>query len=225
MAVRAVANLAEITSAPKVCSDPRALKAHTERIIHLTRETSAVAHHASARERWVDVFALGVALSWSVDLRIIGDGESNWRNIWPHAFPTGRRSDFGDCRFREAIHLDTPRYEAAWSRGAGCPGSGPRGGKCREKPTPLRKWVTNLNTGDWEHREICATHQALAFERHRDSPDPQPNRGGVLAAVFPEYDMDATYRYVTPEYVAGAVPASPRVVARPKLSLVVGGDL
>ena len=199
---------------------PAALLAHARRTAELTRAVSMATRLTRPSERRAvgDILILGIALSQCVDLGIIGGGSANWRDLNPVAFPAGNRAN----RFREAIRADTPRYEAPWARGR-CPISGPRGGACRERHAQPRKWVTDLTTGAWEYRDICATHEGIAFARHRDSPEPPPNRGGVLAAAFPEYDIDATYAYVTPTWdPAIGIPAMGDV-RRPKLRVVAGG--
>jgi hypothetical protein len=189
------------------------------------REVSAAVGIAEPHERgdYADLLALGIALSQAVDLGIIGTpGEVNWRDVWPHAFPTGRMRRSG-CRFREAIALDTPRYRAEY-RG-GCPVEGPRGGTCRNPHSRAQKWVTNLVTGDYEYREICQEHSEVAFQRYLKAPTPAHNRGGILLAVFDEHDMQGTYKYVTPAWDPAA--GLPEVLrpARPKLRLVVGGGV
>lgn len=204
--------------------DPSSGRVHARRVRDLMREVSAASHVADGRDRegFADLLALGIALSQAVDLGIIGTpGGVNWREVWPHAFPTGRATRYSGCRFRESIRLDTPRYHGEYHRG--CPVSGPRGGVCHNPNARTAKWVTNTLTGDYEYREICGDHQPVAFQRHLDAPTPASNRGGILAAVFDEYDMDATYRYVTPEWDPQI--GLPEVLrpTRPKLALIVGG--
>jgi|SRR5690242_10584727 len=215
----------QITPAPVVPVDlnPSSARVHARRVRDLMREVSVAVQVAEGRERegFADLLALGIALSQAVDLEIIGTpGGINWREVWPHAFPTGRTKRYGGCRFREAIHLDTPRYHAEYIRD--CPVAGPRGGICRS-PGRHTTWVTDLLSGDYVYRDVCAAHQSIAFKRHLDSPAPATNRGGILAAVFDEYDMDATYQYVNPKWEpqVGLPLAFP--MGRPKLALVVGG--
>lgn len=216
----------QITPAPvvPVNLDQSSARVHACRVSDLMREVSAATRIAESRERegFADLLALGIALSQAVDLGIIGaPGGINWREVWPHAFPTGRTKRFGGCRFREAIRLDTPRYHAEHK--TSCPVPGPRGGACHAPRTRSTKWVTNLQTGAYEYREICPAHQQVAFQRHLDAPAPATNRGGILAAVFAEYDMGATYRYVNPKWEpqVGLPDAIP--MGRPKLEMVVGG--
>lgn len=203
--------------------EPSSGRRHARRVRDLMREVSAASHRAEPHERgdYADLLALGVALSQAVDLGVIGTpGEINWSAVWPHAFPTGRMRR-SSCRFREAIALDTPRYKADYRRG--CPVEGPRGGTCRGSGSRAQKWVTNLVTGDYTYREVCRDHTDVAFQRHLNAPTPPHNRGGILLAVFDEYDLDATYKYVTPAWDPGD--GLPEVLrpTKPKLRLVVGG--
>jgi hypothetical protein len=198
----------------------QALVTHARRVADLTRLVIlSPLRSLTKRATLADLIALGVAFSQAVDLGIIESDPLNWREVSRVAFPAGGRNR----RFREAIHADTPHYEASRTYGAGCPISGPRGGRCTGKNAQPCKWVTDMETGAWEYRDLCPEHEPIAFARHRDAPLPAANRGGILADVFPEWDMDSTYKYVTPAWEpAVGLPAMGDVL-RPKLRVVAGG--
>jgi len=218
-----------ITPAPAITAgiDHEALVRHAQRVSHLMREVSAEVRRQDIvrDDSLADLLTLGIALSECVDLGVIHPGEAiSWTQVARHAYPTGILGRYQRKRLHEAIKADTPRYDAptGWRE---CPFPAPRGGTCRVPNKQWRKWVTNTVTGTWEHRLICPRHEAAAAARAKDVPPPAHNRGGILRDVFPDIDLDAIYRHVTPQWdPAVGMPEGGRPV-KPKLELIVGGGL
>lgn len=203
---------------PLTVSKPR-LVAHARRIAELTRLYAAAlpAIPRSDTEAFADVIPLGVALS---HVRDLGIGSKNGTALQRAAWPGS-----GDAsRMRGALSADAPRYHAPYAHGR-CPIPGSRGGKCNERGRNHTRWVTNTETGEWEHREMCDTHLPAARARLEAAPDPAPNRGGVLLAAFPEVNIPDWYRWARPEWIEHGRPApAPVVGERPTLRLVAGSE-
>lgn len=191
-----------------LATDHVRLVQHAQRIATLTEAYAAALPLIPLRERQVyaDVMPLGVAMSWGIDLRLLHPGGVlTWKILRDAAWPGS--NDF--ARMRAAVAADAPRYEAGndWAR---CPVRGSRGGVCHERGARTERWVTNLETGDWVHRDVCDLHRPIAVQRREASPEPAPNRGGVLAAVFPEADLPYLYGWAMPHWKPPA-----EVVERP----------
>lgn len=193
--------------------------AHAARVAELTRAW-ALAYprfHGRDQQAFAELLPFGIGLSWWLDAGLIPTG--NTRAICEAVWPAG----WGH-RPKEAMSADAPRYEApiAWDR---CPVPGPRGGECRESYPNWTRWITDAETGEWEQRQVCRRHLDVARGRANRAPDPAPNRGGVLAAVFPEIDTDALYRWAQPHWTPPGQPVPPDpVLSKPLLRLVIGED-
>lgn len=202
---------------------PSVLLAHARRVADLTRAVAvawpATPLYERSRERWVDVLALGVGLSWAHDLGLIEPDLDGWwslRRIREAVWPVGA----GVGRAKAALDLDAPRFDPRWGYAVDrhCPVPGPRGGRCVNRNRQTTRWVTDLETGVWEFREVCPLHWDEVRRRAIDAPVPQPNRGGVLAAVFPEIDVTALYRWARPQWQEPTVHLGPE---KPRLRVVV----
>lgn len=202
---------------PLTIGKPR-LVAHARRIAELGRLYAAALPAIPRGEvpAFADLIPLAVAISHVKDLGIgAKDGASLRRAAWPEST--------GPDRMRAALAADAPRFEPgrAWGR---CPMRGTRGGKCNERGRNQARWVTDPESGVWEWREMCDLHLPAAVERAEAAPVPAPNRGGVLAAVFPEVNVGDWYRWAMPGWTEGGRPAAEPapVTGRPALRLVDG---
>jgi hypothetical protein len=201
---------------------------HARRVAHLTtawsRAVVGLREHGMAA--MAAIMPIGIALSQAIDLDRVGTleaGRLTTDEVRAAAFPASPKTR----RFREAIAADAPRYEPPDRFQRVCPVGGPRGGRC---PGPLRhtRWVTDTSTGAWEWREVCEAHQDIVRQRANTSPDPAPNRGGVLAEVFPDVDMDVIYAWARPGWTPagdpeGGVDVVDVVASRGAFRLIVGG--
>lgn len=186
--------------------------AHARRVAHLTRAWGVAAAGMQSRDLEVygAVMPIGIALSWAVDLGAIPieSGQLTFADVRAAAFP-GRPEALV---FRAAVAADAPRYEPPVSleqTPRGCPGSGRHQGHRR-----VVKWVGDIETGAWEWREVCGAHVDIARQRSHQSPDPAPNRGGVLAAVFPEINLDVVYAWARSGWTPAGDPVQAVIGAR-----------
>ncbi len=199
---------------PLTIGVPR-LAAHARRIAELTRLYTAALPGIPGGDltAFADMFPLGVGISWARDLGVVGcEGAEVRRAVWPGSPDTARMA--------AALSADAPRYES-WSYPGRCPLRGSRGGKCNERGRNRMQWVTDMETGEWEHREICDMHLPVARERLAAAPSPPPNRGGVLLAAFPDLNIPKFYQWARPTWTEDGRPAAePAVGERPALRLV-----
>lgn len=220
--------------------DHAAVVRHARRVARIGRVFAAAAEPPSGdryayRTPYRHVVSLALAMAIAIDLRLDPrDGsrlrvrrvrtEAILRAVWPAA------TDF--TPMRDVIALDRPQYEAGY--GGRCPVPGSRGGKCNESGRTRTPWVTDRDAGEWEWREMCDMHRPQALAVQAECPSPRPNRGGFLAAVFPDLDMDYLYEWAHPGWkrTSNPVPApelpapEPPVPAhRPVLRLVPGEAL
>jgi hypothetical protein len=166
---------------------------------------------------FADLAPLALVVSHARDLGVVAvDGESIRRAAWPGS------SDA--TRMKAALAADAPRFEPGRNYGR-CPMRGTRGGKCNERGRNQARWVTDVASGAWEWREMCDLHLPAAVERAAGAPDPAANRGGVLAAAFPEVEIGDWYRWAKPDWAEPGQPVvePPPPSARPVLRLVDGG--
>lgn len=203
---------------PLTTSKPR-LVAHARRVAELARVYSAALPAIPWGEQaaFADVVPFGIGLSQARDLGVL---PMSVQAIHTAAWP----GETTAARMRAAMEADAPRFEPgrAWDR---CPMHGSRGGKCNERGRNQTKWVVDLESGVWEWREMCDMHLPVALERAADAPPPASNRGGVLAAVFPDVCVDDWYRWARPGWTEDGRPEpvpAPVVGERPVLRLVDG---
>lgn len=202
---------------PLTVSKPR-LVAHARRMAEFARLYAAALPGIPAGEvaAFADLAPLALAVSHARDLGVVAvDGESIRRAAWPGSQDA--------TRLKAALAADAPRYQPGRNLGR-CPMRGTRGGKCNERGRNQTRWVTDVASGAWEWREMCDLHLPAAVERAEAAPDPAPNRGGVLATVFPEVEIGDWYRWAKPDWAEpGRAVVEPAVpVARPALRLVDG---
>lgn len=202
---------------PLTVSKPR-LVAHARRMAEFGRLYAAALPVIPRGEAaaFADLAPLAVSLSHVRDLGLGGkDGESLRRAAWPGSQDA--------ARMRAALAADAPRYQPGRNLGR-CPMRGTRGGKCNERGRNRSRWVTDVASGAWEWREMCDLHLPAAVERAAGAPDPAANRGGALAAAFPEVEIGDWYRWALPDWAepdrAVVEPTAPAV--RPVLRLVDG---
>lgn len=203
--------------------------AYAQRTADLTRLWTIGLPQVTPSERgpWGDVLALGIAMAMHADLGVVqpeGEESLAWalvRAVWPGA------PNSGMARAREALNVDAPRYQPPntyLEHGSRCPVEGPRGGTHRGSGPAGRhvRWVTDMATGAWEDREVCGDHLDVARLRAIGAPDPAPNRGGLLLAVFSDsYNVEAMYRSVREHWVPPNEPQPPDpVLSKPVLTVV-----
>lgn len=201
------------------------LLAHAQRVARLTAELSAAKGRCDANHRehalgWAYLPSVGVALSQALDLGMETDPAKVGRWVREHAFPVEQGSRGGSMRL--AVQVDVPRYQnLGYLRY--CPIPGPRGGECRERNRTCVKYVTDPATGDWLHAEVCKRHYGQVAEALRAAPTPAPNRGGVLARVFHEWDLDPMYRWADDRYDPASIPVGADTSQKPALRVIEGG--
>lgn len=127
------------------------------------------------------------ALSLALDLRWHEPGDA-FRWAWQRTVDDEPRhgSSLATVQWRvcRALAEDAPSYRPAiHSR---CPGIGPRGGACPRRSGTVLAVLTNPETGEYSSGPVCDRHASTVRRRHPDDPQPAPNRGGALQAVFPE---------------------------------------
>lgn len=202
---------------------------HDALLAHARRVALLVAVHGQtvepldvdpgSRSAWHDVVSVGVGLSVVVDLHVPVEDSTSQGSRWAKA------SGLRGSRFRAAVKADVPRYEPPrhyWD----CPVTGPRGGKC---PSPqwrrsIGKYVTDPATGVFVWAQICRDHWDEVAAAANAAPDPLPNRGGVLARVFPEWNLDLAYQWAEPRYRPGTqIPGVRDYTGPPRLRLIFAG--
>lgn len=197
--------------------DHRRLVAHARRLAELTRAYTAALPRIPPREQpaFADLPPLGVGLSWAADLGVIELRTPVVRKmVWPGS-PSAER-------MKAAVAADVPRYEPSWRSWGDCPVPGSRGGKCHERGRTNTRWVTDLATGVWEWRQMCDMHLPIALSRQEEAPPAAPNRGGVLAEVFPDLNVPNMYEWARPgktDFTAPRTPAVAEPGRRPTLRL------
>lgn len=196
---------------------------HAQRVAAFVEAYSAMSPRIcdyADRAAYADLPPLAVALSWGVDLGRLrdGGGELPLSAVRKAAWPGSPNKE----RLAAALSADAPRYEAPSSH-ARCPVRGSRGGVCHERGARSDRWVTNLETGEWERRHVCDLHRPIAAARREQAPEPAPNRGGVLAQVFWDIDMVSLYRWACPHWVPPGHQEPPAdVPVRREFRLVLG---
>jgi hypothetical protein len=193
------------------------LLTHARRVTSLTAELSTVTYrlnHSDA-EGFQRLAPVGIAMSQALDLGLGTEPDTRW--ISQAAFPA-----HPGAWFRAAIRFDVPRYHPGRGQWR-CPFPGPRGGKCRNPRRTGAKVVTDPVTGDWAWHDVCSEHRPLADAGLRAAPAPPPNRGGILARVFPEWDLDGLYQWANDRYDPAGIPVGADTSRPPKLRVLDGG--
>jgi hypothetical protein len=78
-------------------------------------------------------------------------------------------------------------------------------------------------TGDWVLAMVCPAHRPQVDAARIAAPTPPPNRGGILARVFPEWDLDGLYGWADDRYTATGEVLGANPVKRPRLRVIDGG--
>ncbi len=212
-----VADTFEVTVSAEV-SNARLLT-HARRVTALVAELSTVTYRLGHEETegFQRLAPVGVALSQALDLGLCPESDKVTRWAAQAAFPA-----HPGAWFKSAVRFDVPRYHPVgwhWR----CPFPGPRGGKCRRSPRSWAKVVTDPVTGDWEWFEVCREHQQEADAGLHAAPVPASNRGGILARVFGEWDLDPLYRWGDDRYDPASIPVGADTSKRPALRVIEGG--
>ncbi len=170
---------------------------------------------------WAQLPRFALALSWAFDLGLVEwTGRALCQAAWPvrwHYSPTPK----------DVLATDVPRYDAGEPPIGDhrCFGTGPRGGRCRAgSATPARRLV-NPTTGEYVYVWACDNHAAALRGPMNAAPVPSPNRGGALAAAFPDVDLDPLYRWADGRYDGHSGAAPDAMPDRPvRLRVISGGQ-
>lgn len=188
------------------------------RLVAHARRMAAMNRYVAADPRASEFAPLIVAFSQALDLGV-SQVKRGPRRLARMLLWAGELTAAGGATLAARVASDAPRYSPP--RLARCPGTGPRGGRCRRSSGRFTQVLTDPDTGAWAHGYVCADHAGSVPEYDPDRhPSPPPNDGGLLARVFPELGWAPVYRWAYPRWED--VLGGPDTAPPSRLSLVRG---